>query len=389
VLVRGDQLKPKDGVYELQFTEELREVTYLDRIRLDVVDHPAGTEIYPNELFCFPPFPEAHTHTVRSPLAPKRATGSDGRDWTSALAKIDDDYAAPFTPIATQVIGLATPHTLELEFDAAALASAKKLRLVMTGWFFWTDASVNMAAARDGVNAFVPPILQLPDGAGGWKDAGPPIGFPAGKTKSMVIDVTQLLKRDDPRLRLFSTLRLYWDSIRLAVDDDDAELDTRSLEPSSAKLWRRGFSAPDEPLKPFQPERFEWHRLADFPRWDQHPGLYTKYGETLPLVQQVDDQFVILGAGDALTVTFDARSLPPPRAGFVRDYLVFMNGWAKDRDPNTIEALYVEPLPFHGMSGYPYRADEHFPDDAAHRAWRLEWNTRPAHQWIEPVTPVQ
>jgi hypothetical protein len=41
------------------------------------------------------------------------------------------------------------------------------------------------------------------------------------------------------------------------------------------------------------------------------------------------------------------------------------------------------------MSGYPYRADEHFPDDAAHRAWRLEWNTRPAHQWIEPVTPVQ
>ena len=24
----------------------------------------------------------------------------------------------------------------------------------------------------------------------------------------------------------------------------------------------------------------------------------------------------------------------------------------------------VEPLPFHGMSGYPYRADEHYPDTA-------------------------
>ena len=32
VLVRGDQLVPEDGRYVLQFTEELREVTYLDRL---------------------------------------------------------------------------------------------------------------------------------------------------------------------------------------------------------------------------------------------------------------------------------------------------------------------------------------------------------------------
>ncbi|MSR60950.1 MAG: VCBS repeat-containing protein, partial [Planctomycetes bacterium] len=34
VLVKGEQLVPKDGVYEMHLTEELREVTYLDRIRL-------------------------------------------------------------------------------------------------------------------------------------------------------------------------------------------------------------------------------------------------------------------------------------------------------------------------------------------------------------------
>ncbi|MFM7282491.1 MAG: hypothetical protein ACKO32_12010 [Planctomycetia bacterium] len=38
------------------------------------------------------------------------------------------------------------------------------------------------------------------------------------------------------------------------------------------------------------------------------------------------------------------------------------------------------------MSGYPYRADEHFPDSAEHRAWRREWNTRPARRWIAPAT---
>src|SRR5262249_40138277 len=150
--------------------------------------------------------------------------------------------------------------------------SAKKLRLFLNGWFWWTDASVNMASARDPETKFVPPILQVPDGQGGWKDAGPPIGFPAGKTKTMVVDVTQMIDKNDPRMRLFSTLRLYWDSIRLAVDDDDAPIEVTSIEPASAKLWRRGFSAPIEPNKPNQPELFEWDRLAEVPRWNAHPG---------------------------------------------------------------------------------------------------------------------
>ena len=39
--LRGDQLVPRDGIFELQLTEELREVTYLDRARLDaLLAHP-------------------------------------------------------------------------------------------------------------------------------------------------------------------------------------------------------------------------------------------------------------------------------------------------------------------------------------------------------------
>src|SRR5690606_8298712 len=94
------------------------------------------------------------------------------------------------------------------------------------------------------------------------------------------------------------------------------------------------------------------------------------------------------GAGDALEVAFDAEGLPPLREGFERDWLVFFDGWAKDRDPNTVEALEVEPLPFHGMSGYPYRADEHFYDTELHRRWRAEWNTRAPRRWITPLEPA-
>jgi hypothetical protein len=331
-------------------------------------------------------------HALRAPRAPLRATGSDGRDWTEALTEIDDVHAQPFEPLAPQFLGLATPHWLELEFEPELVRSAERLRLACTGWFFWTDASVNMASARTPGLASVPPTLQLPGPDGTWRDAGPPLGFPAGKSKTMVIELDEAVRaaldRERPRLRLVSTLRLYWDSIRLAVTDD-APLRITELEPVSARLWSRGFSRPIETGRADLPERFDWDALAEHARWDQHPGRYTRYDETLPLVQAIDDRFVILGSGDALAVAFGARDLPPLEPGWVRDYLVLLDGWAKDRDPNTLAALEVEPLPFHGMSTYPYGAGERFPDDEAHRAWRAEWNTRAERRWIPPLAPAR
>ncbi|MEM9799923.1 MAG: FG-GAP-like repeat-containing protein [Planctomycetota bacterium] len=390
VLVSGDQLVPNDdGELVLQFTEELREVTYLDRVRLDVIDHPTGTEIYPNERFTFPPFPEAHTHVVERTALVQRATGSDGEDWTDEIRQLDFRHPTPFERRAGQFLGLAEPHFLELEFDPADLEGATKIRLVATGWFFWSDASVNVAAARTPGVEFVPPTLSIPGEDGAWVPAGPPLGFPAGKTKTMVVDVTDVVRRDDPRLRIGSTLELYWDRIELATCGDDAEIVTTSLEPVGTRLWTRGFSAPIQPERSDLPLFFDWDELAEVPRWDQHPGMYTRYGDVTPLLGEIDDRFVIMGSGDALTIRFDARELPPVPEGFRRDYLVFLDGWAKDRDPNTHEALEVEPLPFHGMSGYPYADSESFPDTPEHRAWRETWNTRPARRWIIPLSPVQ
>ena len=145
---------------------------------------------------------------------------------------------------------------------------------------------------------------------------------------------------------------------------------TVSLEPKGAQLWYRGFSAPETAEREDLPERFVWDMLATEARWNQHPGMYTRYGDALPLLGAIDDRYVIMGSGDALELRFDATQLPPVPEGYVRDYLVFLDGWAKDRDPNTVEALEVEPLPFHGMSGYPYGPDESFPDTEEHRVAR-------------------
>lgn len=404
VLVTGEELVPReeaDGtrVFDLQITEELREVTYLDQARLLVVDHPEGTELYPNERFTFPPFPERHEFVVRDPLSPASAVDQQGRDWSGELATVDGDMAVPFEFYEGQFRGLAEPHYLELAFDPEALAdrAGEPLRLLLTGWLYWTNASVNMAAARTGGTDFVPPILQVPTDDGGWVDAGPPVGFPAGKTKTMVVDVSDILRADDPRIRVFSTLRLYWDSIRLAIGEDEATRITE-LEPLTADLWDRGFSKPvflastasskagRDMQREHNLEWFDWDQVESDPPWNQHPGLYTKLGDVLPLLDAIDDRYVIMGAGDSLRVRFPADGLAPPAAGWTRDYLLFLDGWAKDRDPNTVEALEVEPLPFHGMSGYPYPEGEHFPDDERHEAWRREWNTRPAKVWIEPLS---
>ena len=79
--------------------------------------------------------------------------------------------------------------------------------------------------------------------------------------------------------------------------------------------------------------------------------------------------------------------MPAVPAGYVRDYLVFLDGWAKDRDPNSVQALEVEPLPFHGMGSYPYPPEMSFPSDEAHRIWREKWNTRPARRLMPPLAP--
>ena len=64
-----------------------------------------------------------------------------------------------------------------------------------------------------------------------------------------------------------------------------------------------------------------------------------------------------------------------------------VDGWAKDADANTAFSQTVLPLPFHGMSAYPYRREEHFPNDPAHEQYVREYLTRPALQLIRPLVP--
>ncbi len=387
VRIEGSKLAAHAGEFRLQVTEELREVTYLDHAQLWVVDHPASTEVHPEERFTFPPFPPQRIHAIREILPVESAAGSDGKDWTKEVRSIDATYAVPFERMATQYQGLVTPHFLEIALPKE-VSTANRVRLLMTGWLFWTDASVNVAAGHHPTIEFVPPMLEAPDENGGFQTKGV-LGFPAGKTKTMVVDVSAWVNRADLRVRISSTLELYWDAIRISVDEPDAPVHVTKIDATCSSLYFRGFSQPVFETLEHQPERFEFEHLTARARWNQHSGMLTRYGDVLPLLQAIDDCFVLFSAGDAIDLRFDARAIEAPSEGMARTYLLHLDGWAKDADPNTTFSQTVEPLPFHGMSGYPYRDDEHYPMDDLHQSYRREWNTRPGRRLIESLTPAE
>jgi hypothetical protein len=110
--------------------------------------------------------------------------------------------------------------------------------------------------------------------------------------------------------------------------------------------------------------------------WEPIVGAYTRYGDVLSLVRAPDDMYVIIAPGDEATLTFDANAAPPLRPGWTRDFLLYTDAWLKDSDRNTAAGNTVTPLPFHGMSRYPYGADEAYPKDATHQRYLERYNTR-------------
>ncbi|MFQ5701824.1 MAG: FG-GAP-like repeat-containing protein, partial [Acidobacteriota bacterium] len=96
VKIAADQLKAKDGYFELRFVNQLEETLFFDQARLLVVDHPAGVEVLPDErLMPFPPFPTFRLFSITKASPPLAARDDDGRDLLDAVSRIDRVYAGP------------------------------------------------------------------------------------------------------------------------------------------------------------------------------------------------------------------------------------------------------------------------------------------------------
>jgi hypothetical protein len=366
VRIPGDRLKPKDGRFEIRVTNELEEALFADRFQLLAVAHPREIEVYANEGMSDPPKP-FRLFAVSDPRVPY-TTDDEGRDVTDRIARLDRRYPDAF-PLE-RFRGYAKPHTLTIDIGVERAAPV----MLLTAWTDYAFSSDNLAAHQSGLS-LTTPTLQIRDTAGRWRTAGADIGIPVGRPQTIAVDLRGLLRPGEHDVRIETNMRIYWDQILVGSAVSDSRLTPVPLDPVSATLRERGFSAEVRPDGQ-DPPGYDYSRVSDMSPWKAISGHYTRVGDVRALLLKAEDAFVIAKPGDEIALSFDAAALTPLPSGWTRTFLLLADGFSKEMDINSASPDRLEPLPFHGMTRYPYRAPEHYPDDEAHRAYQETFNTR-------------
>jgi tetratricopeptide (TPR) repeat protein len=372
VRIRGDQLKERDGLYELRVTNELEEALFIDRLQLVAVAHPIGTEVYPNEGMINPPLPPFKLYTTRAARPPLAATDDRGRDMLARISHQDRLYADDFPP--DRVRGYTAEHTLTLKLEQEAATVNKRALLLLNGWTDYAFSSDNLAASHAG-RSLRTPALQVKDARGRWRTVIENIGIPIGRPQTVTLDLTGKFLTRNREVRIVTNMRIYWDEILVDTSPQASLVQMTRLEPLQAELRWRGYSREVSPDKR-EPFGYDYERVSPVSPWKTMPGHYTREGDVRPLLLQTDDQFVISRPGDEVSLSFDARALPALPAGWTRTFLLYADGFSKEMDINSASPDQLGPLPFHGMTRYPYRAPEAYPLTPARRAYIEQYNTR-------------
>jgi tetratricopeptide (TPR) repeat protein len=420
VKIEPEQLRPRDGFYELRVTEPMEETAYMDRLELLAIDHPADQPVFPDERLAINGPPPTHELlVVERPVFPARATcknvaeptlraggtpallgkarpgvsprpDTGGGEWprsderspeevdcTDNLARVDRVYAYE-PPLDRRYIGFCRPHTLELDFGdrLAQFSPRDRVFLFLHGFIEYPYSQTVYAASQSRVG-WEPVRVEKLGRDGSWQTIVSDGGAPGGMTRMWTIELTGQLD-GCRKLRLTTNLELYYDQVFVARHAGLDRVTTRSVSLVSAELRRAGFAreySPDGRL----PLIYDYESSDPTAPFHVLKGAYTRYGPVKELLAEFDDQYVLVGPGDEIALRFDAASLPPLPAGQARSFVLVSHAWCKDMDLYTATPQTLEPLPFRGMSRYPPPPGERYPDGREHQAFRRTYNTR----WVE------
>ncbi|HSS20456.1 MAG TPA: FG-GAP-like repeat-containing protein [Pyrinomonadaceae bacterium] len=375
VRIRGDQLKERNGRYELRVTNELEEALFADRFRLIAVDHPQDSEVYPNEGMTDPPR-QFNLFVTRGARPPLTALDDHGNDVLSRVTRMDRQYPDDFP--RDSIRGYAAEHTLTMKLANTATQDnglgSEHMSLLLTGWTDYAWSSDNVAAAQAGKTMMLP-ALQVKDAAGNWRTVIEDIGIPVGRPQTVTVDLTNKFLSSNREVRIVTNMRILWDQILVDTSRKPPLMHLMLLDPISAVLRWRGFSREVTP-DGREPFGYDYAQVSFGSPWKVMPGRYTREGDVRELLIKSDDMFVVSKPGDEISLSFDARKLPPIRAGWKRTFLLYADGYSKEMDINSASPDQVAPFPFHGMSKYPCPDTEKYPMTEARRAYFENYNTR-------------
>ena len=372
-------VKNIDGTnyYDMTLFQQADELFYLDAAYLLVVDHPAGTQVYSSVTNYLNPGMNDQIYTVNqtSITAPVSATYVWGPIGTTAkgenvlpqISKID----GVFTPGNS---GLLSPSWNNINFNQLTLnlgnlSNASQIKLEVNGIVDWGTpqqydnwiAQFNAAAAQglvaNGTQITPPSIMEIKYPNGTWvpvpQDRQMPIPSDSNP-RTFVVDLTGLFPAglSDYQIKILNSWNVTYDYI--GVDTTTQQnITIQKISPIAtlSQVWTSNSTS---------------------------SGNFTRYGDVTALVQSADNQFVIGRQGDEVTLDFPISNLTAPAPGMVRDYFFFVACWFKDPPGGWGYgfSFTVDPLPFMGMSGFPYTTAESYPFTPANLAYLKTYNTR-------------
>jgi hypothetical protein len=339
------QLQQNDSLYSLQIAQEYDEISYLDRLSLITVDHSPDVDVFPSLLKS----ENGKIYTVSKHLAPLvTARDQDGKDVMPLISRKDGLYYHG-----------AKDQLKTLDLNLGNLSGTEHVKLVLSGYTVWDNEKMENLAR----------FVDVKDRDGRWRTALENFDLitPSALPRAYVINLTGKFLTNDYSVRIgfYPDERIDY----LAVDTSpDKEVATGTLPLVYANLHFRGYS--NLQGSPGMPDYFD--SRPDAPEAYSKPtGNFTRFGDVRPLLANIDDEFVIMHHGDEISVDFQYFPAPP---GVERDFMMYSWGYYKGKQYLT--GGTVEPLPFHGMSTYPYPGNENYPLDDEHVAYLRQYNTR-------------
>ena len=350
--IESDQLRLMDGFYRVQITQEYDEISYLDKVALIAVDHAPGVEVYPSLLKA----DAGKIYAVgKTPMPPISAADRDGKSVLQNIVEKDGIYT----------FGAQNKLNI-LDLNLGNLSAAKQTKLVISAYTNWDNDQVPKS---DEEQNQIGRFIQVKDKNGNWatvfKDFE--IIAPAGAPRTYVLDMTGKFLTNDYSVRIGYYPDVRFDYVGIDTSAPQ-EITANTVPPVHADLHFRGYSELSG-----SPSIPEYYLLAqDSPLGYSRPvGNFTRFGEVSSLLADRDDEFVILHHGDEISAKFQYL---PIQEGTQRDFFLYSWGYYKGRDYATGNT--VEPLPFYGMSSYPYPSNESYPSDNDHLAYLKTYNTR-------------
>ena len=244
----------------------------------------------------------------------------------------------------------------------------------MTGWTDYAWSSDTLAASQSGKSLTLP-ALQVRDARGRWRTVIENIGIPVGRPQTVAVDLTGKFLSANREVRIVTNMRIYWDQILVDISQGRAPVQMTKLDPVVANLRWRGFSR-EFSSDGRQPLGYDYENVSFTSPWKVMTGRYTREGDVRELLIKSDDMFVISRPGDEISLSFDAGRLPPLPPGWTRTFLLYADGFSKEMDINSASPDQVGPLPFHGMSTYPYKWPETYPLTKERLRYLETYNTR-------------